>query len=100
AASAGQAMTKAAEGAKARFAEGARAAFTATGGTSTRGSAGDDAEPAGSDAAPVDEGTAPAWARRLKSDQAVLHGAHLAAQTLQSGESHGGGHAVDLSEGD
>ena len=99
AAPAGRAMKGAAEAVKARFADGAKSAFAATGGASTQGTV-DGGEPAAAGDAHADETAAPDWARRLRADQAAIHGAHIAAQTLQSGESHGGGHAVDLSEGD
>ncbi|PWB80539.1 MAG: P-type conjugative transfer protein TrbL [Methylocystaceae bacterium] len=41
---------------------------------------------------------APAWARRLKSRQGVTHGLSLAAHALRSGDSHGGGASINLSE--
>jgi type IV secretion system protein TrbL len=42
----------------------------------------------------------PAWAQRMKRNQAMSHGATTAAQVLRSGDSHGGGHSVDLSRGE
>ncbi|MBG0809937.1 P-type conjugative transfer protein TrbL [Methylosinus sp. H3A] len=41
---------------------------------------------------------APAWARRLKNRQGVTHGLSLAAHSLRSGDSHGGGASINLSE--
>jgi type IV secretion system protein TrbL len=76
-----------------RFQAGARLAFTATGGTSTMGSAG---ESAGS-AAAGGASSPPAWARRMRRSQAMSHGVSAAAQAVRSGDSAGGGHTVDLS---
>jgi type IV secretion system protein TrbL len=100
AASAGQAASDFADAMKARFIDGAKAAFRATGGRSTAGTVGGEDEPAAPEGPNAGDDAPPAWAKRLKADEAAVRGAHLAAQTLQSGESHGGGHAVDLSEGD
>jgi type IV secretion system protein TrbL len=48
---------------------------------------------------PVSSSTeAPAWARRLKNRQGVTHGLSLAAHSLRSGDSHGGGASINLSE--
>lgn len=40
----------------------------------------------------------PAWARRLKRSQSVSHGVSIAAHALRSGDAHGGGASVNLSE--
>ncbi len=42
----------------------------------------------------------PAWAQRMKRTQTLNHGATAAAHAVRSGDSHGGGASVDLSEGD
>ncbi len=42
----------------------------------------------------------PAWARRMKRGQTMSHGVSAAAHAVRSGDSHGGGHSVDLSEKD
>jgi type IV secretion system protein TrbL len=52
---------------------------------------------AGSDRAPPASGE-PAWARRMKRGQSVSHGLSLAAHSVRSGDSHGGGTSVNLSE--
>jgi type IV secretion system protein TrbL len=81
------------------FAAGARSSFAATGGSSTQGTVGGDNSPSAS--APAGGGSAgsgpPAWAQRIKRNQSMVHGAQTAAQVLKSGDSHGGGHSVDLS---
>jgi len=81
------------------FAAGARSSFAATGGSSTQGTVGGGNSPSAS--APAGGGSAdsgpPAWAQRIKRNQSMVHGAQTAAQVLKSGDSHGGGHSVDLS---
>jgi type IV secretion system protein TrbL len=36
----------------------------------------------------------------MKRNQSIVHGTQTAAQVLKSGDSHGGGHSVDLSGGE
>lgn len=83
------------------FSAGARSSFAATGGSSTQGTVGGNppngAAPAGSGSA--DSGP-PAWAQRMKRNQSMSRGAQAAVQALKSGDSHGGGHSVDLSGGE
>ena len=81
------------------FAAGARSSFAATGGSSTQGTVGGGNPPSGFASAgggSADSGP-PAWAQRIKRNQSMVHGAQTAAQVLKSGDSHGGGHSVDLS---
>ena len=40
----------------------------------------------------------PAWARRMKRGQSAAHGLSLAAHSIRSGDSHGGGASINLSE--
>ena len=47
----------------------------------------------------IDSGV-PAWAQRMRRNQSMSHGAQAAVQALKSGDSHGGGHSVDLSGGE
>ena len=93
-----RAASKATESVKSSFSDGARAAFGVTGGSSTAGTAG------GSSAAPAaassPAGSPPAWAQRMQRSQAVNHGATMAAHAVRSGDSHGGGSSVNLSESD
>ncbi|WP_316224954.1 MULTISPECIES: P-type conjugative transfer protein TrbL [unclassified Bradyrhizobium] len=42
----------------------------------------------------------PAWAKRMKRSQAMSHGVQAAAHAVKSGDSHGGGSSVPLSESD
>lgn len=71
-----------------RYRSGARAAFEATGG---RFSNSPDVSPSASDGPP-------AWARRMKQQQTLHHGAAVAAHAVRSGDHGGGGTAVSLSE--
>jgi type IV secretion system protein TrbL len=45
-------------------------------------------------------GSSPAWAERMRRQQAMTHGASAATNALRSGDHAGGGHNVDLSEGE
>ncbi|MGX1497030.1 type IV secretion system protein TrbL [Labrenzia sp. MBR-25] len=42
----------------------------------------------------------PAWAKRMKRSQAMSHGVQAAAHAVKSGDIHGGGSSVHLSESD
>jgi type IV secretion system protein TrbL len=44
--------------------------------------------------------TPPAWARRMKRSQALSHGVTAAAHAVRSGDAHGGGSSINLSESD
>lgn len=85
---------------KESFAGGARSSFAATGGSSTKGTVGSESSGASSPNAGSDGASPPAWARRMKHNQALIHGGQTAAHILRSGDSHGGGHSVDLSGGE
>ena len=64
--------------------------------TSGGGEPGAGAAPSSAGEAPAAE--APAWARDLKQQQALAHGASLAAHGLASGDDHSGGASPSLSE--
>jgi len=87
---------------KQSYQAGARGAFEVTGGSSTAGTIGGEAGEAGSTSAPS-ASTAqgpPAWAKRMKRSQQFTHGAQAAAHSVRSGDSHGGGSSINLSESD
>nr|WP_295741075.1 P-type conjugative transfer protein TrbL [uncultured Acidocella sp.] len=97
------AFSRAAGSVKDSFASGARSGFATTGGSSTMGTVdgGEAANDAASGGGTASSGKAPpGWAQRMKHGQAVARGAQTAAQVLKSGDSHGGGHSVDLSGGE
>ena len=70
------------------YRSGARAAFEATGGKFSNSP---------ESAASTNDGP-PAWARRMKQQQTLHHGAAVAAHAVRSGDHGGGGTAVSLSE--
>jgi type IV secretion system protein TrbL len=96
-----RAAASAASSMRQSFAAGGRSSFVATGGSSTAGTIGGN-PPSGSASArgeSVNSGP-PAWAQRMKRNQSMSHGAQTAVQALKSGDSHGGGHSVELSGGE
>ncbi|HHZ07254.1 MAG TPA: P-type conjugative transfer protein TrbL [Rhizobiales bacterium] len=92
-----RAVSRAADSTRSSYARGAQSAFEATGGASTMGTIGgaDSATPA----SPATEGP-PAWARRMKRSQQLHHGLMAAAHAIRSGDSHGGGASINLSQRD
>ncbi|MBB2969544.1 P-type conjugative transfer protein TrbL [Mesorhizobium sp. RMAD-H1] len=94
-----RAAGRASESVKSSFTDGARAAFGVTGGSSTAGTvSGASAPPAA--AAPASPAGSPAWAQRMQRGQALNHGTTMAAHAVRSGDSHGSGSSVNLSESD
>ena len=94
-----RAAGRAADSLKQSYRSGARTAFSATGGSSTAGTVGGEAETAGSPPASSTDGP-PAWAKRMKRSQQMTHGVQAAGHAVRSGDSHGGGSSVNLSESD
>lgn len=94
-----RASSRAAQSMRSSFNKGGMAAFEATGGTSTKGASGGDAADAGSSPSSM-SGGAPAWAQRMKRSQTLTHGVQAAAHAVRSGDAHGGGSSVNLSESD
>ena len=95
-----RAAARAAGAMKDSFSAGAQSSFAMTGGSSTMGTVGDAGTVADTAGSASDAAAPPAWAQRLRRNQAMTHGAQAAAQALRSGDSHGGGHSVDLSGGE
>ena len=93
-----RAASRAADTMRSSFNAGGKAAFEATGGTSTMGSIGGDA--AGDGAAPASAGGPPAWAQRMRRSQQMTHAAQATAHAVRSGDAHGGGSSVNLTQGD
>ncbi len=93
-----RAAARASESVKSSFTDGARAGFAAGGGTSSMGTVGvASAVPAASAAS---TGSPPAWAQRMQRSQALNHGTTMAAHAVRSGDSHGSGSSINLSESD
>ena len=97
-------LARAADSLKSSHSGGFKGAFETTGGSSTMGTVGGGTEAANdasaSAAAPTSPNTPPAWAQRMKRGQAVSHGVSAAAHAVRSGDSHGSGSSVNLSESD
>ena len=89
--------SRASESVKSSFTDGVKGGFGATGGTSTMGTIGGNA--AASPFSPS-AGNPPAWAQRMQRSQAMNRGMTMAAHAVRSGDSHGGGASINLSESD
>ncbi|MCA1866567.1 P-type conjugative transfer protein TrbL [Agrobacterium genomosp. 3] len=96
---ASSATSQASESVKSSFSAGAKAGFGATGGTSSMGTVGG-ANTAPAAAAPTSPVGPPAWAQRMQRRQALNHGTTMSAHAVRSGDSHGSGSSVNLSESD
>ncbi|ODT75371.1 MAG: P-type conjugative transfer protein TrbL [Pelagibacterium sp. SCN 64-44] len=93
-----RAVSRAADSLKSSHTGGVKGGFETTGGTSTMGTIGGGASPAPA-SAPAADGP-PAWAQRMRRSQAMSHGVSAAAHAVRSGDSHGGGASISLSESD
>ncbi|MDX2266053.1 MAG: P-type conjugative transfer protein TrbL [Hyphomicrobiales bacterium] len=96
---ASSATSQASESVKSSFSAGAKAGFGATGGSSTMGTVGS-ASAAPAAASPTSPDGPPAWAQRMQRRQALNHGTTMTAHAVRSGDSHGSGSSVNLSESD
>lgn len=92
-----RAVSRAANNMRSSYARGVQSAFEATGGASTMGTIGGGAADASVASA---SDSPPAWARRMKRSQQLHHGVMAAAHAIRSGDSHGGGASVNLSQRD
>lgn len=93
-----RAVSRAADSLKSSHTEGVKGGFETTGGSSTMGTIGGGAAPAPA-ATPAPDGP-PGWAQRMCRSQALSHGVTAAAHAVRSGDSHGGGSSISLSESD
>jgi type IV secretion system protein TrbL len=93
-----RAASQAADSMKSSFSGGAKSAFAATGGTSTMGTIG--GASAAETAPSASSDGPPAWAQRMKRSQTLSHGVTATAHAVRSGDSHGGGSSINLSQGD
>jgi type IV secretion system protein TrbL len=91
-------LRKAVDSVKSSFADGAKAGSGASGGSSTAGSVGGAGEAAPASAQSSD--TPPAWAQRMRQGGNTLHAVQTAAHAVRSGDGHGSGSSVNLSESD
>ena len=100
-----RAASRAADSLKSSYQAGSRATFETTGGSSTAGTVGGDAAETDAATSPSSadnsaSGGPPAWAQRMKRSQQMTHGVQAAAHAVRSGDSHGSGSSVNLSESD
>ncbi|MBC2887609.1 P-type conjugative transfer protein TrbL [Ochrobactrum sp. CM-21-5] len=93
-----RAAARASESVKSSFSAGAKAGFGVTGGGSTMGTVGGASADAAAASGPA--GSPPAWAQRMRRSRAMNHGTTMAAHAVRSGDSHGSGSSVNLSESD
>ncbi|MGQ3672003.1 P-type conjugative transfer protein TrbL [Xanthobacter sp. TB0136] len=93
-----RAVSRAADSLKSSHSAGVKGGFETTGGSSTMGTVG--GGPAPSPASAPAPNDAPAWAQRMRRSQALSHGVSAAAHAVRSGDSHGGGSSISLSESD
>ncbi|WP_192254220.1 P-type conjugative transfer protein TrbL [Mesorhizobium silamurunense] len=100
-----RAAARASQSMKLSFASGVSSAVEATGGSSTLGTVGEAGEPANDpsfgragQASSAAQGP-PAWAKRMQRSQRLSHGVQATAHAVRSGEAHGSGNSISLSEG-
>ena len=93
-----RAVSRAADSLKSSHSAGVKGGFETTGGSSTMGTVG--GGPASSPASAPAPNDPPAWAQRMRRSQALSHGVTAAAHAVRSGDSHGGGASISLSESD
>ena len=89
----GSPLRRATQGLRDSYREGGRGAVETTGGQIAGGT-----PPSAIPAAANDR--MPAWAQRMKRGQRLSHGGTVAAHSIRSGDAHGGGAAIDLTERD
>ncbi len=92
-----RAASRATDSLKSSYSDGVKGGFAASGGSSSMGTVGASASATPS-APPSTEG--PAWAQQMRRDRAMSHGVTAAAHAVRSGDSHGSGSSVNLSESD
>ena len=92
-------LRKSTDGMRQSFREGSRAAIANTGGNITSPGQNPGLH-SPSAAVPSPYAGQPAWAKAIKNQQTISHGATIAAHTLRAGDSHGSGSSIDTSEKD
>ncbi|MDH0123911.1 P-type conjugative transfer protein TrbL [Brucella intermedia GD04153] len=90
-------LRRAAASVKSSFSDGVKSGFGVTGGSSTMGTVGGSADAAS--ASHIAKGQ-PDWAKRMQRSQRLSHGVQTTTHAVRSGDSHGSGSSVNLSESD
>jgi type IV secretion system protein TrbL len=88
-------LRRASASVKSSFSDGVKSGLSATGGTSTMGTVGGAAEAPPASARPAS--ATPGWAQRMRQSG---HTIQTTAHAVRSGDSHGSGSSVNLSESD
>lgn len=91
-----RAASRATDSVKSSYSDGAKAGFAASGGSSSMGTIGGAPSPDPSTPSAAD--SPPAWAQNMRRSRAMSHGVTAAAHAVRSGDSHGGGSSISLSE--
>ena len=91
-------LRRAAGSVKSSFSDGVKSGFGATGGSSTMGTVGATEDSASASSQVT--GTPPGWAQRIRRSGHSSHAVQTAAHALRSGDGHGSGSSVNLSESD
>ena len=92
-------LRRVAESVKSNHAGGVKAGFSATGGVSTQETVGQGSATLAASASPA-AGSLPAWAQRMRRGGHMGHALQATAHAVRSGDSHGSGASVNLSESD
>ncbi|MBS7701690.1 P-type conjugative transfer protein TrbL [Chelatococcus asaccharovorans] len=93
-------LRRAAASVKSSFSDGVKSGFGVTGGSSTMGTVGGATEAASDGSAVQAAKGQPDWARRMQRSQRLSHGVQTTTHAVRSGDSHGAGSSVNLSESD
>ncbi|PZQ79644.1 MAG: P-type conjugative transfer protein TrbL [Ancylobacter novellus] len=93
-------LRRAAASVKSSFSDGVKSGFGATGGSSTMGTIGGSADASADASATHTAKRQPDWAKRIQRSQRLSHGVQTTTHAVRSGDSHGSGSSVNLSESD
>ncbi|RCS25806.1 P-type conjugative transfer protein TrbL [Phyllobacterium salinisoli] len=93
-------LRRAAASVKSSFSDGVKSGFGVTGGSSTMGTVGGSADAAADAASATHTKDQPDWAKRMQRSQRLSHGVQTTTHAVRSGDSHGSGSSVNLSESD
>jgi type IV secretion system protein TrbL len=92
-------LRRAAASVQSGYAQGVKGGIRATGGTSAQGTVGFGSVAAAASSSPT-AGSPPAWAERMRGRGHAGHAVRATAHAVRSGDSHGSGASVNLSESD
>ncbi len=90
-------LRRAAASVKSSFSDGVKSGFGVTGGSSTMGTVGGSADAASTTHTAKGQ---PDWAKRMQRSQRLSHGVQTTTHAVRSGDSHGSGSSINLSESD